>query len=220
MRSPRARPGSRSGSSRSAIDYVAPLVLYRVPGRARLDPSAWDVETSHFAERFQLFVIIALGESIVITGATTSELPLDAARMAAFGLAFLSTAALWWLYFSYVATIAQRRLERASTSTTLARDGYTYLHVVIVAGIIVAAVGDELVIAHPDRAAADAGARGGRRRAGDLPARPRAVPAAHGRVDQPASGSAARSPAWRWGCSASSCRHSSSRRCSSACSCR
>jgi low temperature requirement protein LtrA len=132
-----------------AIDYVAPLVLYRVPGRPRLEPSAWEVETSHFAERFQLFVIIALGESIVITGATTSELPLDAARLAAFGLAFLSTAALWWLYFSYVATIAQRRLELAPISTTLARDGFTYLHVVIVAGIIVAAVGDELVIAHP-----------------------------------------------------------------------
>jgi len=132
-----------------AIDYVAPLVLYRVPGRPRLEPSAWEVETSHFAERFQLFVIIALGESIVITGATTSELPLDAPRMAAFGLAFVSTAALWWLYFSYVATIAQRRLELASISTTLARDGFTYLHAIFVAGIIVAAVGDELVIAHP-----------------------------------------------------------------------
>jgi len=131
------------------LDYLAPLVLYRIPGRPRLDPSAWEVETSHFAERFQLFVIIALGESIVITGATTAELPLDGVRMAAFGVAFLSTAAMWWLYFGYVAAIAQRRLERASTSTTLARDGFTYLHVVLVAGIIVAAVGDEIVIAHP-----------------------------------------------------------------------
>jgi len=131
------------------LDYLAPFVLYRIPGRPRLDPSAWEVETSHFAERFQLFVIIALGESIVITGATTAELPLDGVRMAAFGVAFLSTAAIWWLYFGYVAAIAQRRLERASTSTTLARDGFTYLHVVLVAGIIVAAVGDEIVIAHP-----------------------------------------------------------------------
>ena len=131
------------------IDYAAPLVFYRVPGRPRLDQSAWDVETSHFAERFQLFIIIALGESIVVTGATTSELSLGAARMAAFGIAFLSTAALWWLYFSYVAAIAQRRLELSTESTKLARDGYTYLHVVIVAGVIVWAVGDELVIAHP-----------------------------------------------------------------------
>jgi len=132
-----------------AIDYSAPLVFYSVPGRRRLSPDSWNVETSHFAERFQLFIIIALGESIVVTGATTSELSLGAARMAAFGLAFLSTAALWWLYFSYVAGIAQRRLELSPDRTKLARDGYTYLHVVIVAGVIVSAVGDELVIAHP-----------------------------------------------------------------------
>lgn len=148
--------GFASGSTRItlwlvaiAIDYSAPLVFYRVPGRRPLSPSSWDVETSHFAERFQLFIIIALGESIIVTGATTSELPLDAARFAAFGLAFLSTAAFWWLYFHLVATISQRQLASAQESTRLARDGYTYLHVVIVAGIIVSAVGDELVIAHP-----------------------------------------------------------------------
>jgi low temperature requirement protein LtrA len=132
-----------------AIDYLAPLVFYRVPGRRRLDGQAWNVETSHFAERFQLFIIIALGESIVVTGATTSGLELDTARVAAFALAFLSTAAFWWLYFDFVASIAKRRLELAEESTRLARDGYTYLHVVLVAGIIVSAVGDEIVIAHP-----------------------------------------------------------------------
>ena len=134
-----------------AIDYAAPFVLYRVPGRPSSSPSAWDVETSHFAERFQLFIIIALGESIVVTGATTSQLSLGAARLAAFGLAFLMTAAFWWLYFSYVAAIAQRRLELADDRTTMARDGYTYLHVVLVAGIIVSAVGDEIVIRIPRR---------------------------------------------------------------------
>jgi len=132
-----------------AVDYGAPLVTFWVPGRARVAPEAWQVETAHFAERFQLFIIIALGESVVITGATTSELELDAARMTAFGLAFLGTAALWWLYFNYVARIAQRRLELAENRTTLARDAYTYLHVLMVAGVIVSAVGDELVIAHP-----------------------------------------------------------------------
>jgi low temperature requirement protein LtrA len=132
-----------------AIDYLAPLVLYRIPGRPPLSGDTWEVATGHFAERFQLFMIIALGETIVITGATTSELDLDAARLLAFGLAFLGTAAMWWLYFDYVAGIAQRRLELAADRTRLARDGYTYLHVVMVAGIIVSAVGDELVIAHP-----------------------------------------------------------------------
>jgi low temperature requirement protein LtrA len=132
-----------------AVDYGAPLVTFWVPGRACVAPEAWQVETAHFAERFQLFIIIALGESVVITGATTSDLELDAARMTAFGLAFLGTAALWWLYFNYVARIAQRRLELAENRTTLARDAYTYLHVLMVAGVIVSAVGDELVIAHP-----------------------------------------------------------------------
>jgi low temperature requirement protein LtrA len=131
------------------IDYAAPLALYWVPGRPRLTGSTWQVSTAHFAERFQLFIIIALGESIVDTGATTSGLDLDGARLAAFGLAFLETAALWWLYFNYVVRIAQRRLELSEDRTRLARDGYTYLHVVMVAGVIVSAVGQELTIAHP-----------------------------------------------------------------------
>jgi low temperature requirement protein LtrA len=132
-----------------AVDYGAPLVTFWVPGRPRVDPSAWTVQTGHFAERFQLFIIIALGESIVITGATTSELPRDVPTLTAFALAFLASAALWWLYFNYAARMAERRLELADDRTVLARDAYTYLHVVMVAGIIVSAVGDEIVIAHP-----------------------------------------------------------------------
>lgn len=132
-----------------AIDYGGPLLTYWLPGRPHLGPEAWDVGSEHFAERFQLFIIIALGETIVVTGATTSELELTTARVLAFGLAFLTTAALWWLYFNLVAAIAQRRLEQAVNRTLMARDAYTYLHVVIVAAILLGAVGDELVIAHP-----------------------------------------------------------------------
>jgi low temperature requirement protein LtrA len=131
-----------------AIDYGAPLVTFWLPGRPRLSPEAWEVGTEHFAERFQLFIIIALGESIVITGTTTAQLKLSTPTVAAFGLAFLAAAALWWLYFNLVATIAERQLANAEKRTLLARDAYTYLHVVIVAGILLTAVGDELVIAH------------------------------------------------------------------------
>jgi low temperature requirement protein LtrA len=131
------------------VDYGAPLVTYHVPGLRRVTPEAWNVSVGHFAERFQLFVIIALGETIVLTGATTSDLELTTTRVLAFAIAFLTTAALWWLYFDYVARIAERRLELAANRTNLARDGYTYLHVVLVAGVIVSAVGDELTIAHP-----------------------------------------------------------------------
>ena len=107
------------------------------------------MSTAHFAERFSLFVIIALGESIVLTGAGISGAELDLATVSAFAIAFLITAALWWLYFTYVVRIAERRLELAANRTRMARDAYTYLHVVFVAGIIVSAVGDELLIAHP-----------------------------------------------------------------------
>ena len=132
-----------------ALDYGAPLVLFWVPGRPRLAGETWQVETGHFAERFGSFVIIALGESIVITGATTAELPLDSERVLAFGGAFVGTAALWWLYFTSIAGLAERALAEAGDRTLLARDAYTYGHVLIIAGIILSAVGDELVIAHP-----------------------------------------------------------------------
>jgi low temperature requirement protein LtrA len=133
-----------------AIDYAGPLFTFWVPWIRRIAQSAWELEVSHFAERFQLFVILALGESIVVTGATATGEELDAARLTALSIAFLGTAAMWWLYFDFVATIAQRRLELAANRTKMARDAYTYLHVVLVAGVLVAAVGDELVIAHPD----------------------------------------------------------------------
>jgi low temperature requirement protein LtrA len=139
-----------------AVDYGAPLVTYRLPGAPPVTEDAWQVSTAHFSERFGLFIIIALGESIVLTGATISGADLDAATLAAFATAFLTTAALWWLYFTYVVRIAERRLELAANRTRMARDAYTYLHVVFVAGIIVSAVGDELVIAHPSEPLAGA----------------------------------------------------------------
>ncbi len=132
------------------LDYGPPLWLYWVPGRPRLQGSAWVVETGHFSERFGLFIIIALGESIVITGATTAEIGLDNHTALAFATAFLTSGALWWLYFNVVARLAERRLHAETDNrTSVARDAYTYLHVVLVAGIVLSAVGDELVIAHP-----------------------------------------------------------------------
>ena len=99
-----------------ALDYGAPLVVYWVPGLRRLEGAVWSVGTEHLAERFQLFIIIALGEPIVITGATTSELDLDAGRIGAFGLAFVTTAAMWWLYTNVVAVLQLRRQDRAAAA--------------------------------------------------------------------------------------------------------
>ena len=74
------------------------------------------------------------------------------------------------MYFNAAAAVAQRRLELAENRTLMARDAYTYLHVVMVAGIIVSAVGDELVIAHPTEVLHGAEIVAVVRRAGDLPA--------------------------------------------------
>jgi len=133
-----------------AIDYAGPAARYWVPGRSEhITTGDWGVDTTHFSERFQLFIIIALGESIVVTGATASGLGLDLARVTAVAVAFVGSAALWWLYFDFVAGIAGRRLATSGDAGRLARDGYTYLHLPIIAGIIVSAVGDEIVIVHP-----------------------------------------------------------------------
>lgn len=138
------------------IDYSAPLLIFRVPGRPTLTDTAWDLGTDHFAERFGLFVIIALGESVILTGATAADLALDAAVILSLLFAFVGTAALWWLYFSEIAGRASQGLAEAENSTRVARDVFTYGHALIVAGIILFAVGDEIVIAHPREALAGA----------------------------------------------------------------
>ncbi len=131
------------------LDYAGPYAGYWNPVHGRSETTDWEIESAHFSERFQLFVIIALGESIVVTGATAAGFDITLARGAAIAVAFLGSAALWWLYFDYVARIAQLRLDKADDRGRLARDAYTYLHIPMIAGIIVTAVGDELVIAHP-----------------------------------------------------------------------
>jgi low temperature requirement protein LtrA len=105
-------------------------------------------------------VIIALGESVVLAGATASDTGLSLGVVTALLLAFLSSTALWWLYFGQVAgTVLERiRIATADERGQIGRDIYTYLHLPIIAGIVLVAVGDELVIAHPTDDLGDAGA--------------------------------------------------------------
>lgn len=132
-----------------ALDYAGPYARYWTPWGGRVPSTDWQLESAHFAERFQLFVIVALGESIVVTGVTASGLDIDLGRGTAIAVIFLETAALWWLYFNLAAAMAQRRLDLATDRARLARDAYTYLHIPMIAGVIVAAVAAERVIAHP-----------------------------------------------------------------------
>ncbi len=139
------------------VDLIAPLVGYRTPRRGSSRTSDYAIEGGHFAERFQSFIIIALGESIVITGASASAAGLTGQIVIALTVAFLGTGALWWLYFGEVAEHSRQRLAEAEDPGRLARDAYSYLHLPIVAGIIMVAIADDLLIAHPSHTLSTAG---------------------------------------------------------------
>src|SRR4051812_44253412 len=135
-----------------AVDLMAPFLGYWLPGRGRAATTDWDVEGGHFAERCQGFIIIALGESIVVTGATAAGAGLTATVVVCLVIAFLETAAMWWLYFGATAEQSRTVMSMSEDPARLARDAYTYLHLPIVAGIIAVAVGDDLLIREPHQA--------------------------------------------------------------------
>jgi len=126
-----------------AIDYLGVLV-----GHMR----GWRVSPEHFVERHGLVVIIALGESIVAIGVGAAGLPLDAGRIAAALLGMAVIAALWWSYFDWLIYITLARLEEATgvERAALARDLYSYLHLPMVAGIVLFALGLKTTIANVD----------------------------------------------------------------------
>jgi low temperature requirement protein LtrA len=126
-----------------AIDYLGVLV-----GRMR----GWRVSPEHFVERHGLVVIIALGESIVAIGVGAGGLPLDNGLIAAALLGIAVVASLWWSYFDWVAFFAQARLTEATGAerATLARDLYSYLHLPMVAGIVLFALGLKTTLSDVD----------------------------------------------------------------------
>ncbi len=112
----------------------------------------WKLMPGHFAERHGLIVIIALGESIVAIGVGAAhELSLGIGTAAVLGVAL--TAAMWWVYFDVVAIVSGRRLAEAETGRAqneLARDSYSYLHLIMIAGIVLTALGLKTTIGHFD----------------------------------------------------------------------
>ena len=132
-----------------AIEYVSPVVRFWIPRYGASAISDWVVEGGHIAERCAGFIIIALGESIVVTGATFAELTWTSENVLAFASAFVGCLAMWWIYFHKGAEAGSEEISRSSEPGRLARLAYTYLHMPIVAGIIVTAVADELVLKHP-----------------------------------------------------------------------
>jgi low temperature requirement protein LtrA len=123
------------------IDYAGPawLTRERLRGLQR-------VAVAHFAERYGLFVIICLGESIVAIGLAASDRAIDGELVLAVTLGLLITVGLWWTYFDRFAATAQERLQSHDDPVLAAADAYSYLHLVLVTGIIVFAAGVRFAI--------------------------------------------------------------------------
>jgi low temperature requirement protein LtrA len=126
------------------LDMAGPLFF--------IDAAGWRLEPGHFAERHGLIIIIALGESIVAIGVGAhAHLTWGIAAAATLGVAL--SAALWWMYFDIVALVSRRRLINAPEGlprNTLARDSYSYIHLPMVAGIVLAALGLKTTLGHVD----------------------------------------------------------------------
>jgi low temperature requirement protein LtrA len=133
-----------------ALNYLGPALRYRLPVIGPSPIESWAVSGHHISERAQLFVIIVLGESVLVTGFTFAGDWMNPASAFALFAALVGTLLLWLIYFNNTAGVAQKYFEQARESGRVAANTYTYLHLLIVAGIVLVAVGDELVLAHPD----------------------------------------------------------------------
>jgi low temperature requirement protein LtrA len=136
-------------SAALAVEYAGPLTFFALPGLGRSEADEWNISGAHMAERASLFIIICLGEGILVTGATFAGLAPTGAAIAAFVSAFVASVAMWWIYFDVGARRGSEVIEQDAQPGLVGRNSYVYIHIPIVAGIIVLAVADEQALAHP-----------------------------------------------------------------------
>lgn len=132
------------------LETIGPIVRYYTPVLGASPTSSWSVSGGHIAERSGLFIILALGESVLVTGTAFSRGDVSAAAIGGVLAAFVSTVLFWLLYFSHGAEHGSRFISSSKLTGPIARLTYVYLHIPIVAGVVLSAVGDELVLAHPE----------------------------------------------------------------------
>jgi len=139
--------GALLGGTGQTVLWVLALIL-DMGGPYLFGSQGWKLVPGHFAERHGLIIIIALGESIVAIGAgAEAGLTFEMGIAAVLGIAL--AAALWWLYFDVVALVAGRRLAQAAEGreqNEMARDSYSYLHFLMIAGIVLVALGMKKIL--------------------------------------------------------------------------
>jgi low temperature requirement protein LtrA len=137
-----------------AIDVLGGVLGFPVPGVGRSTTQDWDIEGHHIAERCQAFVLIALGESILVIGEALAELhAVSGQQVVAFVAAFVGAVALWWIYFDRSAEAAAEVVVDSADPGRLGRSAYHLIHPIMVAGIIVTAAADEIVVKDPSATA-------------------------------------------------------------------
>jgi low temperature requirement protein LtrA len=141
--------GLVDGRLRVALWVLAAAVDLLVPWLVRKRLAGVLFEPSHLPERFGLFLIIALGESVVAVGAVAADSPATVARLVAVGAAYALACALWWVYFAFAANAVRHAMSTAAEQTEVLRSVLAYGHLLFIAGIIAAAVGLAEVAAHP-----------------------------------------------------------------------
>jgi low temperature requirement protein LtrA len=132
-----------------ACEYLSPMFGFALPVLGRSRTSEWTIEGGHLAERCQLFVIVALGETLLASGASLADAEQwTGALVSALLATFLGTLGMWWLYFATSCEDATRRITHSPDPGRIGA-AYHYVHAILVGGIIVSAVGNDLVLAHP-----------------------------------------------------------------------
>ncbi len=131
-----------------AIEYAADTFRYPTPGLRRRRASSWTIAAEHLSERYRQFFIIALGELILVTGLALSGGSVAAGRSAAFLVSFASTVLFWRIYIYRAGELLAAAVTVSADPARIGRSA-SYAHLIMVAGIVVTAAGDELVVAHP-----------------------------------------------------------------------
>jgi low temperature requirement protein LtrA len=138
------------------LDYGAPLHGFALPGLGRTPMRDWTLAGRHLAERNQLVLLIAFGESILALGRVFGELPTRLAVILAFALGFIGIVSMWLVYFVRHAEAGERAMAQADDPARMGRLGYAYAHGIMVGGVIVVAVAIALTMAHPTGASSPA----------------------------------------------------------------
>ncbi len=135
-----------------AVEYVSAGAGFRVPGMGRSTAADWDISGPHIAERSALFVILALGESFLVTGFAFVEQSITIEGVLGVLVAFVTAVTMWWLYFDHGERAGSRAIASSSSPGRIARLAYTYVHAIIIAGVVLTSVADKEVLKHPDAA--------------------------------------------------------------------